>query len=186
MDKILGAIKCPHCQKTLEAPTILPCSDSICKKHINQSEETIRCHKCGVQHQIPKDGFPLNKSLAEIIEAEIAKLDLGKIHSQAKESCKSVENVLREIEVTIRDPSYYTHLIISDLRNKIELKGGMLKLRIDQEMDKLFDTLDKYEIQCKAFLSTNEYKAETARINTELKNAQSNLDSWMEILNKYK
>lgn len=181
MDKILSVIKCPQCLKILDAPVFLPCSDSMCKKHINPNEQSIKCQKCGVEHQIPKEGFPFNKGLAE---AEIAKLDFGKTHNKAKKSCKSVENVLNEVELTLRDPNNYTHQKISDLRNTVQLKGDALKLRIDQEMQKLFDMLDEYERQCKGLLSTNEYKNENVKINNELKAVHSNLDSWIETLNK--
>ena len=187
MNKILTAIKCANCQNNIETPVFLPCSDSICKKHTNQSnQESVICHKCGIEHKIPKDGFPPNKALAEIIEAELEKLDFGKTHHQAKESCKLFENELKELEVTLNDPSHYTKQKINDLKNIVQLKGEELKLRIDQEMDKLFGTLEEYERQCKTFLSTNEYQNETAKLSNELKISQSNLDSWIEILDKYR
>lgn len=186
MNKILTAIKCANCQNNLEMPVFLPCSDSICKKHTNQNQESVICHKCGIEHKIPKGGFPANKALAEIIETEIEKLDFGKTHHQAKESCKLFENELKELEVTLKDPSHYTDQKINDLKNKVQLKGEKLKLRIDQEMDKLFEALKEYERQSKTFLSTNEYKNETAKLSNELKISQSNLDSWIEILNKFR
>ena len=187
MNKILSAIKCAHCHKTLEKPVLLPCSDSICKKHIDSDSNklSISCEKCGVNYAIPENGFPFNKGLAQIIEAEISNLDFGKVHSQAKEACKTFEDVLIEVEVLLKDPYNYTHDVIGDLKNTVQLKGEELKQRIDQEMVKLFDALDQYEKECKEFLSSDEYKDRTDKIDGELKSVQSDLDSWKEHLNKY-
>ena len=184
MNKILSAIKCAHCHKTLETPVLLPCSDSICKKHIDSNKLSISCEKCGENYAIPENGFPFNKGLAQIIEAEISNLDFGKIHSQAKEACKTFEDVLIEVEVLLKDPYNYTHDVISDLKNTVQLKGEELKQKIDQEMINLLNALDQYEKECKAFLSSDEYKDKTDKINDEIKIVQSELDSWKEYLNK--
>ena len=80
MDIILNAIKCAICHEILESPVFLPCSDSICKKHIsNQTNDVIRCEKCGVEHQIPTNGFPRNPSLEAIIKSDIGHIDFGSI-----------------------------------------------------------------------------------------------------------
>ena len=95
MNRIRNAIKCAICREILKSPVILPCSDSICKKHVSkQTNDVIRCEKCGVKHEIPTNGFHANSALQEIIEAEIANLDLGSVHKKAKKSCESVEKAL--------------------------------------------------------------------------------------------
>ena len=72
MNRILNAIKCAICHEILESPVILPCSCNICYKHVkNQNKDFIQCEKCGVEHQIPTNGFHANKGLQVIIEAEI-------------------------------------------------------------------------------------------------------------------
>jgi hypothetical protein len=185
MDKILNAIKCAICHEILESPVILPCNDPICKKHVsNQVKDVIRCEKCGVENHIPTNGFQPLPFLEEIIKSEIGYLDFGSVHKEAKKSCESFENTLKEFEILLKDPSVYNHEKISELKNSVQLKGEELKLIIDQEMKKLFDRIEDYQRQSKEYLSSNEFKVESKKLDSEIKLAQSNLDSWLESLNK--
>ena len=185
MESILTAIKCAICHEILESPVILPCSCNICYKHVSDhSIDVIRCEICGVEHQIPANGFYPNKSLQMIIKTEIANLDFGKIHKEAKKSCESFENALKEIEGLLKDPFFYTHERISELKNIVQLKGEELKLIIDQEMKKIIDRLEEYEKESKEYLSSNEFKEESKRLENELKRSESDLDSWLENLKK--
>ena len=185
MDRILKAIKCAICREILESPVILPCNDTICKKHVsNQTNNLIRCEKCGVEHQIPTNGFPPIPFLEEIINSEIGQLDFGSVHKEAKKSCKSVENALKEFKVLLKDPYLFTNEKISELKNSVQLKGEELKLLIDEEMKKLIDKLEEYDKKSREYLSSNQLNIETKRLENELKVAQSNLDSWLTSLNK--
>ena len=169
----------------MESPVILPCSDSICKRHVSkQSNDVIRCEKCGIKHEIPTNGFHANSALQEIIEAEIANLDLGSVHKKAKKSCESVEKALKEVEMLLKDPHFCTQEKINELKNSVQLKGEELKLIIDEEMKKLIDRLEEYERQFKDYLSSNELKYESKNLENGLKKAQSKLDSWLDNLNK--
>jgi hypothetical protein len=185
MNKILNAIKCAICREILETPVILPCYDTICKKHVlNNINDVIRCEQCGVEHQIPTNGFHPNNALQEIIDAEIANLELGSVHKEAKKSCESVEETLKELEMILKDPHFYTHEKISELKNGVELKGEELKLIIDKVMMKLIDRLEEYERESKEYISSNEFKVESQKFEKELKISQSNLNLWRESLNK--
>lgn len=173
------------CREILESPVILPCNDTICKKHVlNQSNDVIRCGKCGVEHRIPINGFQPALALQEIIEAEIGHLDFGSVYNDAKKSCQSFEEALRDFEVLLKDPYAYIHERISELRNAVQLKGEELKQIIDQTMKKQFDRLEDYERQSKMHISSNEFNEELKKLGDELKLAQSNLDSWLTSLDK--
>ena len=55
MDKVKKAIKCVNCLEVLKSPVLLPCSHSICDKHVTDSDkETIKCGLCKVDHLIPE------------------------------------------------------------------------------------------------------------------------------------
>ena len=186
MNRILNAIKCAICHEILESPVILACSCNICYKHVkNQNKDFIQCEKCGVEHQIPTNGFHSNIALQVIIEAEIANLDFGSIHKEAKISCESFEKALKELDILLKDPYFYTYERISELKNIVQLKGEELKLKIDEEMQKYIYRLEDYERQSKEYLSSNEFKVESKRLENELKVSQLNVNSWIERLNKY-
>ena len=185
MESILNVIKCGICHEILESPVFLPCSCNICNKHVSAiSMDLIRCEICGVEHQIPANGFHPNKALQVIIKTEIANLDFGNVHKEAKKSCECVENNLKQLDNLLKDPYFYTHERISDLKNSVQLKGEELKLIIDQEVTKLIDKLEEYERQSKEYLSSNELKEESQKLNSELKLSQSSVNSWLESLNK--
>ena len=184
MDRIQKAIKCWNCLQVLDSPVLLPCFDSICRKHVNQSENSIRCEKCGSEHNIPKDGFPTNKALAEIIEAEIAQIDYGQVHNNAKKSCQSVADAIKDFNVILEEPQKVTHEAIVELKSSIELKRDELKQKIDEEANKLIGSLDEYKKSCDDYLDSDEYQIEFEKVESEIKNFQSDLDSWIEILNR--
>ena len=183
MDRILKLIKCSICYEILESPVILPCNHTICEKHAsNQTKDVIKCEKCGDEHRIPANGFQPNLILRELIEIGITDLDFGSVHNKAKKSCESFEELLDEIEAILKDPFFYSHQKISELKNSVQLKGEELKQTIDQEMKTLIDRLDEYERQSKEYLSSNEFKEESEKLESELKSAHSSLDSWLQCL----
>ena len=84
----------------------------------------------------------------------------------------------------LNDPNVYPYEKITDLKNDVQLKAEELKLRIDEEKSKLLDRLEKNQEQCKEYLSTKEFKEESKKFESEMKIAQSKLDSWNASLNK--
>ena len=185
MESIINVMKCAICHDIIESPVILPCSWNVCKKHVsNHTNDVIRCEKCGAEHRIPTNGFQENNALQVIIKAEIAKLDFGNVHKEAKKSCESYGDSLKELKLLLKDPYFYTHGKISELKNSVQLKGEEIKLRIDEEMKKLIDKLEEYERECRKYLSSNEFKEESKKLDCKMKLTQSNLDSWIESLNK--
>ena len=145
----------------------------------NHTKEIINCEKCGVEHRIPTKGFQPILALREQIEIGIANFDLGSVHTETKKSCESFVQLLKQIEVVLTYPFVIAYERISELKNSVQLKGEELKLIIDQEMKKLIDRLDEYERQSKEYLSSNEFKVESEKLEIELKSAYSNLDSWL-------
>ena len=89
MESILNTIKCSICHEILELPVVLPCNETVCKKHVK--DDFFRCDKCGVEHQIPTNGFQPNIALQKLIEVGIAGLDFGSVYNEAKKSCESFE-----------------------------------------------------------------------------------------------
>jgi hypothetical protein len=82
MDKVKKAIKCVNCLEVLKSPVLLPCSHSICDKHLTDGDkETIKCGLCKVDHLIPENeiGFPKNQALEDVIASNIDSFNFGKI-----------------------------------------------------------------------------------------------------------
>lgn len=147
MDKVIKAIKCSKCQKTLESPVLLPCNHSICKKHVSEKniKDTLKCPKCGVVHKIPRSGFLLNEALSELISAKIDSIDLGRVHKEANDSCDELNRFINIIDRLLTNPSGFTYEEINRLRNKVHIRSEEMKFKIDEETDNLLLKLDEYQ-----------------------------------------
>ena len=62
---------CNRCKIILEEPVSLPCGCFICNDHITQQlkkNKEIKCISCNKIHQIPLEGFRVNKMAKKLIE----------------------------------------------------------------------------------------------------------------------
>lgn len=186
MDKIFSAIKCVNCRNLLNTPVCLPCGHSICQIHVNQNK-SIYCNKCGLEHQIPeKGGFPVVEALASIIESKIASLDFGNNHKDAKESCTKLADLINRIDAILNDPCHFTFEEINDLKNEVHIKGELLKVKIDEEMNALLDKLEEYKQTCKNYLKTDQFSADSNKLDQDSKSAKFELNKCLSILDEVK
>ena len=189
MDKILKAIKCSECNKILETPVLLPCHHSICQKHVIETkkiESDLLCSKCDVDHEIPSNGFPLNEALCDIIEAQISSIDFGSVHKEATESCAKLSRFIKDMTNLLNNPGAYSYEEICQLKNLVNLKSEQLKLKIDEETEKMINNLNEYQNLCNILL-TNDLNLMLKRkylFTKEL--CSSNLTAWNNELNSLK
>jgi hypothetical protein len=187
MNKITHAVKCGNCTNILESPVSLPCGCCICHKHTIDIKGPILCISCEIEYPLPPSGrFPLIKALAEIIDAQIVDIDFGEEHNEAKELCKHLDDLLTNIEDTLKDPYNFTHEAISYLKNTVQLKGEEMKLKIDEQMASLIGKLDKYNEDCKQNLSSSEFVAKSKELSDEKEEARFELEKWLDTLNELK
>ena len=191
MDKISNAIKCFNCSSVLNSPVILPCGHSVCKHHtqpdphdifnlLNQNK--ITCGKCLKEHTIPLEGFPQNESLMEMLAAQVHKIDLGKMHNKAKQECENLESLINKVNDMLEDPVNLTYEEIDSIRNTVFLKREELKLKIDQETDKLITKIDKYMDQMSKLTKGDRFKV----LDDQNKLAKLNLNKTKNMLNQIK
>lgn len=144
MDNIRTAVKCFHCLKQLKSPVLLPCGQSICKEHVDKPATTIACIQCEKGHEIPANiGFPANKGLELIINAQIDQLNLGQVHLDAQQACDQLRDAIGSLEALVENPESYICEQIDDLKRRVDLKCGQLHEAIDDEADKVIRSLKK-------------------------------------------
>ena len=184
MDKVIRAIKCSQCQELLDTPVLLPCHHTICNKHV--SGDRLRCANCGVEHEIPAQGFVVVEALCDIISSRIGCIDLGAEHKEATKSCTTLTSYVEYIEYLLNNPSSYSVEKIGLLRNEVHVKCEQLKLKIDAESKKMFDRLDEYESRCKC-VHKGDFKANMkSRYELVSKGYRSRLLGWTDELNEIK
>ena len=180
MEKIMKAINCPECKQILETPVFLPCQHSICQRHVTEkkSGDILKCAKCGIEHEIPKSGFPVMEALCEIIEAQIGSIDFGYVHKEASESCDRLARFIQDMDYLLKDPTAYTYDEISNLKNRVHRKSEQLKLKIDEETEKLLNKLNEYKNLCDNSLTTESYLNEKIKYELSKNDFLTRLSSW--------
>ena len=154
MELISESIKCTSCKQVLKMPVLLPCGHCICRQHVTEAVEKsmtrqIECAICSEFFDIHENGFPRNRSLESLLEKNIEKLDLGEEYNSAVDKCNLFSDLLDDFNRIRNDPGMRIHSVISDLKNKIDLRREELKNEIDQEALKMIEKLDEYEKECK-------------------------------------
>lgn len=184
MENIINAIKCCNCKQILKSPIILPCGHSICNKHVSEKGLIeIYCYECLKCFKIPKDGFNPNTVLDQIIELQIARLDLGKNYNQAKDSCRKLGSKLDASDTLRSDPMYFIFETINELKIRVDLKREELKKKVDDEADKFLKELDDYINECKKHVdSSKEYQEQEKKIRENIDSIRSELNNWLKNL----
>ena len=146
------------CKLILENPVTMPCGNSICKHHlVGESDENYNCFFCQQQHEIPKNGFAINKAFDLMIQNY---LDFNPIR---KKIIKSFERVSESVnEYNTFDPNLYIYDYFADIRNKVDLNREELFKEINERSDEIIRQLKEKENKCKLYVN------KLAKININL------------------
>lgn len=187
MDKLSVSTKCVNCKNVLDSPVLLPCGDSICKKHTLNCHASILCFLCDIEHPIPANGgFTPIKALAGVIDSRVTILDFGKEHKQAKQSCENFDDLLTKIERFLEDPYNFTYEPIDYLKNMVQLKGEEMILEINEKMHGIQSKLDDYKKECQKGFGKKKYVVKAENWRLEKNEAHEDLKKWMTKLNEIK
>ena len=182
-------ITCISCKKTLKVPMILPCGHTICKRHVDEAVSTnnepriLECLSCEITHEIPANGFAPNIALKRLIEINNREIeDLGDEYNSALHKFDWLLNEFKRIKT---DPKMRLHAVLSDFRNKIDLRREELVREIDRKALEAKEELNKYENDCKASIKSdssidnkihrweNELKESRLILNTLIRNTDN-------------
>lgn len=175
---------------------LLSCGETICEKHVtNGAMRDMLCANCGKTHDNKHtEHFTKVKIIEKILKANLEKLHFGKCYDEAYGSCKHVETQINNIAVILNDTKCYVSDFISDLKNRIELKREELKLKIDNEANRLLRDLVDYENDClKSLLKSENTTTPSDGINNDwssdldehLKKLRAELNAWYGQLNAF-
>lgn len=189
MEIIETSIKCTLCQNVLDSPVILPCGESICSKHVEACEkERLYCLFCQVDHVIPESGnFPCNRRLDAIIKTRLFECNVGGVeYTKAALNCQKLNKTLSEFEQVRLDPLKHIAEVVEARRNEVNLMRSELKLRIDDQAERILHDLDEYEKEC-ALSVNKEYEFEVGNdLEAEIRRVQVRLEKWLVELNVLK
>lgn len=198
MNLINQVIICNSCKEKLKSPVFLPCGHSICKHHVDEVEEIsnkrrkIECDNCNETHEIPHNGFVPNRALEHLMKLKIDKLDLGEEYNSAFEKFSLFADLLEYFNRVKNDPEMKIHTLLSDLRNKVDLRREVLKDEIDKKALEMIEKINEYEKDCKSSIKLNsnldkkigEWENEIEKSRLFLNTLERNTEKWNEISNK--
>ena len=145
---------CNYCNCIFESPVILPCSETICQKHVEEmklkhdSIEEIKCHHCIQLHNIPKDGFPKDKRTAKLIELELHQIETSGIQQEAMGLYRELNNKIDYLESLRKDPENFIEEYFGKLINQIDLEREENKQLIDKWHHNCFQETQRLKTKC--------------------------------------
>lgn len=181
MEVILNALKCANCDQTLEKPVLLPCGDSICRKHTDKCDE-VKCSLCDIVHDIRDRNLMPNKIAEKFLSTNIENFNFGESYSIAFNSYKHFRSELGTFEVLLNEPLAQIDSSINELRNEIEKKSESIKLRVDTYKQFLAKQINEFGIECKKNIYSKEFETEAKKIVKDLDEQKTELDAiWTEL-----
>lgn len=184
METFSNAIKCKQCRCVLESPVLLPCGHSACKKHENERNAVV-CFECDTEYEVPREGFSECKALAQVIASGIYKIDLGPEHKNAINACDKLKEIIEEIDQLVKDPIFYIHEQIGELKMRIDMAREEFKMKIDEEADNILRNLESYESVCKDNLKSSNTESHIKNIESELEATKRDLDKWTKFFDNF-
>jgi WD40 repeat protein len=151
-----------QCKKYLRDPISLPCGETICKLHIDDTSTSFKCPVCDEDHIKPQVNMKMNSVLNK-------NLHLTGQHKQVKESFDKLEKEINDFQKSnLAHPQLYIHDFFSEIRNKIDLHRDQMIENIQQRSEKLLNRLKLIEQECyrnEAKLEKIDYEAKKVELN---------------------
>ncbi len=151
-------VTCQKCNKFLIDPIILPCENTICKIHFceatkdDEASNIYKCQVCPKDHQIPDDGFIVNRIAVEMMALN---LHLNEKTRKAQEIINNFDKVLVELRMLCNDPENFIYEYIHATINKIDLERERLIGQVSDVSDEMLEKLKSLEVECKSKLKSS-------------------------------
>ena len=144
---------CHVCECQLEDPRVLPCGKSICNKCVdfltpNESKKHIKCQNCQETHDIPSNGFPKNRELAELVGIKPDEVSRGKIATEFKRICKLMSEKTKNLQLNLEIGETQIRERCDDVRNRVQQAIEEAHMKLDEFHGELMQEIDLHEKKC--------------------------------------
>ena len=147
-EKLQTMFNCKVCQYLLRDPVSLPCGETVCKAH---SEELCKskCDFCTLKHQLPKNGFSINKLIQDMLEIQLNMLNIDINHfDDCKRLIRDLKASICGVESIQNDPGRFISEHFLEMNRLVDLRKESLILEIQQSSDKLIGEIYKAQKEC--------------------------------------
>ena len=132
------------CDECKLIPIALPCGSTLCQEHIEKFNDNFTCSQCNDEHQIPRNGYSINKKMIKIIDNYI---NFDQLRKETIKSFDCLNETINEYESI--NPDGFVYDYFSEIRNKVDLHREELKKEIDDKSDEIIKKLYEKEQECK-------------------------------------
>jgi hypothetical protein len=164
-NRINEALICKHCEGRLDTPKTLPCGETICsfcEKSLQvNNDQMFDCLVCKDKHEMPKNGFKINKSLSDILATEQTKVSRGEAYDSLKKMSNEIQKNLNLIKLGIENGTDFVKEHCMDLRSDVQLKTEEAIQQINDINSKIIEEIDEYEQKLINFNKTNSKSLDT-------------------------
>ena len=137
-----------ECKMILQNPITLPCGESLCLKHLESFNDQFKCFLCDEEHQMPKNGFKINKTINLLLENYF---ESNPLRNEIRESFNRLNQLICDYETL--DPEGYIFDYIRELINRVDLHREELLKEINDKSDQIIKQLKDKEQICMANVS---------------------------------
>jgi hypothetical protein len=178
---------CPKCLKRFDVPIGLPCGNCVCETCVQEFTHTqtvyngekssweVDCPLCLEKHDVPIYGFPIQKSLSDLLRL-----------SPSKETHDIVVNEFKNLLVECTSKMDDLKMNFKDSVQKINEHSKEIKQKINNRVEILMKMIEKYEKNLVEKLENVEYengKSLCEYVEGLVKDVNLKLENWNLLIN---
>jgi hypothetical protein len=139
---------CSNCECRLDIPKILPCGEticSLCETSIQVNDQMFECLVCKDKHDMPKNGFIINKSLSKILAIELTNVSRGEAYNSLMKLLDEIQKKLNLLKLGINNGTDFVKEHCMNLRSDVQLKAEEVILKVNDISTIIIEKIDEYE-----------------------------------------
>ena len=104
-EQVDSHLNCKNCHARYDIPRLLTCGEIICEtclnniKNIGNTINEIKCPFCLVQHNVPKNGFPIQRIIFSLLKIQPLKKFRGVLVEELHDASKELSQRLNRLNV---------------------------------------------------------------------------------------
>ena len=161
-DRIKELTICEYCKHIFQRPVILPCGESICRKHLRElvpineeSQNHIVCYFCCELHSYDEESdYPPNKLVEKLVDLELVNSQTH--YELCKKICDKLRSKIIEFEEIKSNPMSYLTKFFDHLKAEVEAKKHESDVAAELLREKIFDSLNMFYNECQMAVETHQ------------------------------
>jgi hypothetical protein len=151
IDSMNTLFNCDVCKELLVEPITIPCGNTLCKTHLEEfvnSESVYKCILCHKKHNVPEEGFIVNKRFQNALDFENLKLKQSAAFFECKQKIEEAKQQAESIDSLAEDPDLFINERFDLVKNHINWRRDELKVEIDTYAEKLIQSIESERFCC--------------------------------------